>query len=107
MLEHETDIRSNQRKSRVDEGRRWRGEGGTPTTVQGLADGGCPKQPLSSKHPLGEPSPPRYDIIESEKKRLLIDTTVSSDPESTTEVGTVRAETKKDERGTEVKPTAV
>jgi hypothetical protein len=90
-----------------------RGDGGevkeeTPTTVQGLADGGCPKQPLSSKHPLGEPSPPRYEIIESEKKRLLIDTTtVSSDPESTTEVETVRTETKKDERGTEVKPTAV
>jgi hypothetical protein len=68
--------RSKPEETRVDEGEKEVTP--TPATVQGIADGGCPMQPLSPKHPLGEPSPSRYVKKQSEENRLLIDNPVIS-----------------------------
>jgi len=79
----------------------------TPASVQGLADGGCPLQPLSTKHPLGEPSPTRYERRESVRTQLLTENPVSLELENKLDEKSKPYMTKEDGRGTEVASSTV
>jgi hypothetical protein len=74
----------------------------TPTSVQGLADGGCPLQPSSTKHPLGEPSPTRYENRESGRTQLLTENPVSLECDDKSDEKLKPNMTNEDGRGNEV-----